>query len=129
MPSKRLACLILLVTPVVLSSALTLAADPPATPRSSRDAVTTLRLADPALTIELVAAEPDIISPVAVAWDEDGRMYVTEMNDNTVSGSTAGRIKQLEDRDAETGGSSGSPYSPRDSRIQPASSPGTAACS
>jgi putative membrane-bound dehydrogenase-like protein len=33
---------------------------------------------DPGLTIELVAAEPDIISPAAIAWDESGRMFVVE---------------------------------------------------
>ena len=38
-------------------------------------------LADPALTIELVAAEPEVASPVAIAWDEDGRLFVAEMID------------------------------------------------
>ena len=38
-------------------------------------------LADPDLTIELVASEPEVTSPVAIAWDEDGRLYVAEMND------------------------------------------------
>src|SRR5215813_2673771 len=38
-------------------------------------------LADAELTVELVAAEPDVVSPVAVAWDADGRLFVAEMPD------------------------------------------------
>jgi putative membrane-bound dehydrogenase-like protein len=44
------------------------------------EALHTFHLAD-GLKIELVAAEPDIVSPVAVAWDEFGRMIVVEMLD------------------------------------------------
>ena len=54
------------------------------------------QLADPQLVIELVAAEPDVASPVAVAWDADGRMYVAEMSDYPTS-KTFGRIRRLED--------------------------------
>ena len=57
-------------------------------------------LADPELTIELVASEPDVTSPVAIAWDEDGRLYVAEMNDYPVA-PASGRIKRLEDRDGD----------------------------
>ena len=57
-------------------------------------------LADPALTIELVAAEPEVTSPVAIAWDEDGRLYVAEMIDYPVA-PAAGRIRRLEDRDGD----------------------------
>ena len=42
-------------------------------------------LADPNLTIELVAAEPEVTSPVAIAWDEDGRLYVAEMIDYPIA--------------------------------------------
>src|SRR5262249_29546799 len=37
-------------------------------------------------------------SPVAVTWDEAGRMYVVEMNDYPTA-ETGGRIRQLIDRD------------------------------
>ena len=57
-------------------------------------------LADPALTIELVAAEPEVASPVAIAWDEDGRLYVAEMLDYP-DAKTSGRIRMLEDRDGD----------------------------
>ena len=58
------------------------------------------RLADPQLTIELVAAEPDLTSPVAIAWDAAGRLFVAEMPDypNAPGG---GQIRLLEDRDGD----------------------------
>jgi putative membrane-bound dehydrogenase-like protein len=36
---------------------------------------------DPGLRVELVACEPDIQSPVEMAFDEDGRLWVVEMRD------------------------------------------------
>ena len=33
---------------------------------------------EPSLRVELVAAEPMVVDPVAVAWDERGRMFVVE---------------------------------------------------
>ena len=36
---------------------------------------------DPGLKVELVASEPNVMSPVAVRFDEDGRMWVVEMCD------------------------------------------------
>lgn len=50
------------------------AIDGPLTPEQ---AVATFRL-DPGLKIECVASEPMVVSPVAVAWDEEGRMFVVE---------------------------------------------------
>ena len=41
----------------------------------------TFQLADKQLLVELVAAEPEVISPVAIAFDPDGRMFVAEMID------------------------------------------------
>jgi len=57
----------------------------------------------PGLRIELVAAEPDVQSPVALAFDEDGRMFVVEMldypNGPAKGQPPEGRIRLLEDRD------------------------------
>lgn len=58
------------------------------------------RLADPGLKIDLVASDPDIVSPVAIAWDADGRMYVAEMTGYPVT-ERRGRIRRLEDRDGD----------------------------
>jgi putative membrane-bound dehydrogenase-like protein len=53
--------------------------------------------------MELVAAEPLVHDPVAVAFDEDGRMYVVELppyNSYVVEGfKTKGSIRVLEDTD------------------------------
>jgi len=53
------------------------------------------------LKIELVAAEPDVQSPVAMAFDQDGRMFVVEMLDYPNGPSRGnppeGRIRRLED--------------------------------
>jgi putative membrane-bound dehydrogenase-like protein len=56
--------------------------------------------------IELVAAEPDVVDPVAMAFDEDGRIYVAEMRGYPNGGVgtgliTSGRIKVLEDADGD----------------------------
>ena len=60
---------------------------------------------DPSLKIEIVAAEPEVVSPVSIAFDEDGRLWVVEMSDYP-NGPAPGeppksRIKLLEDRDAD----------------------------
>jgi putative membrane-bound dehydrogenase-like protein len=73
---------------------------PPTGPRSPSAELASFVLADPALTIELAAAEPEVTSPVAIAWDEDGRLFVAEMIDYPVA-PAAGRIRRLEDRDGD----------------------------
>ncbi len=74
-----------------------LAADGPRDPAAER---ATFRFADPELTIECVASEPQVFSPVAMAWDERGRLFVAEMRDYPES-STGGSIRMLEDRDGD----------------------------
>ncbi len=51
-------------------------------------------------TLDLVAAEPDVVSPVAMAFDEDGRLFVAEMRDYPL-GPAAGTIRLLEDADGD----------------------------
>jgi putative membrane-bound dehydrogenase-like protein len=67
---------------------------------SPADEAATFRLADERLTVELAVAEPLVDSPVAVAWDADGRMYVAEMSDYPV-GPSKGRVRRLTDRNAD----------------------------
>ncbi|MEM1111171.1 MAG: family 16 glycoside hydrolase [Pseudomonadota bacterium] len=50
----------------------------PAPPLSPEEALSRFRVA-PGFEIELVAAEPMVEEPVAMAWDEFGRLYVVEM--------------------------------------------------
>ena len=52
--------------------------------------------------IELVACEPQVIDPVAIAFDEDGRLFVAEMRGYPERRDQAlGRIRRLEDRDGD----------------------------
>ena len=65
-------------------------------------AANTFRI-EPGLRLELVAAEPLVVSPVALAFDERGRMFVAE-NEGYPTGPgegkpPAGRIVMLEDTD------------------------------
>src|SRR5215470_9531428 len=60
---------------------------------------------DNGLRIELVACEPQIESPVAMAFDPDGRLWVVEMRDYPngpgKGEQPAGRIRILEDKDGD----------------------------
>lgn len=56
----------------------------------------------PALEIQLVAAEPLLASPVAMAFDEAGRLFVAEMRDYPdLNEKLLGRISILEDTDGD----------------------------
>jgi putative membrane-bound dehydrogenase-like protein len=71
-------------------------------PLSPEQGLAQFRVA-PGLRVELAAAEPDLESPVAIAFDEDGRLWVVEMRDYP-NGPPPGkpfesRIRILEDRD------------------------------
>jgi putative membrane-bound dehydrogenase-like protein len=74
-------------------------------PRTPREELATFRVpAD--LVVELVACEPDVVDPVAMAFDEHGRIFVAEMRGYPNKGVgtgfiTSGRIKVLEDRDGD----------------------------
>jgi putative membrane-bound dehydrogenase-like protein len=69
-------------------------------PLSPDDELASFHFADPQLTAELVVAEPDVLSPVAIAWDADGRLFVAEMIDYP-TGPTGGQVRLLEDRDGD----------------------------
>src|SRR5687768_13273918 len=72
-------------------------------PLSPADAQRHFHLADDSLRIELAAAEPDVVDPVAIRFDEDGRMWVVEMRDYPlgVPEGPISRIRVLEDRDGD----------------------------
>jgi putative membrane-bound dehydrogenase-like protein len=83
---------------VLASTAAT--AEQPVSPLTPEQELASFHFADEDLMIELVAAEPNVASPVAIAWDADGRLFVAEMVDypNATNG---GRISLLQDRDAQ----------------------------
>src|SRR5262245_15900224 len=76
----------------------------PAGPPTPKEAQAAFKI-EPGLRIELVACEPQIESPVAMAFGEDGRLWVVEMRDypnGPAKGEKpAGRIRVLEDRDGD----------------------------
>lgn len=77
---------------------------PPLVPLEPAAAAKTFRAID-GFSMELVAHEPQVTSPVAAAYDEDGRLYVVEMRDYPdplKPGATPlGRVRLLEDRDGD----------------------------
>lgn len=73
-------------------------------PLTAREAVRQL-VVPPGFRVELVAAEPLVIDPVAFDWDPDGRLWVVEMADYPLGidgqGEPGGRVRVLEDRDGD----------------------------
>lgn len=67
-------------------------------PIPARESLDLFRL-PPNVRIELVAAEPEVIDPVALAFDARGRMYVVEMRNYPEDTNGDGIIALLEDMD------------------------------
>jgi len=72
----------------------------PTSARPPEDEKRSFQFADPALVIENMAAEPQVISPVSIAWDADGRLFVAEMRDYP-NANSGGTIRLLEDRNRD----------------------------
>lgn len=97
-------CLALLVASLGAFVAAQDAAPQVASPLSPDDSLKHFKLLD-GLRMELVASEPQVIDPVAIRFDENGRMWVVEMRDYP-HGPGEGElprsmIKTLEDRDGD----------------------------
>jgi putative membrane-bound dehydrogenase-like protein len=69
-------------------------------PIAPREALETFELPE-GFRIELVTAEPNVVDPVAMAFDERGRLLVVEMSDYPLDSEPRGQIKRLEDRDGD----------------------------
>ena len=83
-----------------LIASVVIGAEPGSGPLAPAQERQSFRFADDQLTIELVASEPDVISPVAIAWDAAGRMFVAEMSDYPNS-PEKGRVRLLVDQDGD----------------------------
>ncbi len=101
-PLVRVACLALVganafaAEPQVDSSQL-----PRVPPTPPERALNTFRV-KPGFRLELVAAEPLVVDPIAMSFDEDGRLYVVEMRDYSERRpEQLGRIRLLEDTDGD----------------------------
>ena len=70
---------------------------PPRPPLSPAEAIKKMTV-PPGFSVELVAAEPDIVNPVAMTFDEKGRIWITESLEYPRSSAGPGRdrIKVLE---------------------------------
>jgi len=74
---------------------------PPKEPADALAAIETI----PGFHVELAAHEPDVVDPVAAAFDEQGRLFVTEMRDYPFRPQTGekpiGRVRMLVDTDGD----------------------------
>jgi putative membrane-bound dehydrogenase-like protein len=69
--------------------------------KSPEESLACIQVAD-GFRIELVAAEPHVMDPVAMAFDERGRLYVVEMRDYSERDKDrAGRVRLLTDTDGD----------------------------
>jgi len=75
---------------------------PPGPPLSPEEAIAKMVVPE-GFHVELVAAEPDLINPVAMAFDDSGRVYVTESFEypRREPGPGRDRIKILEDTNGD----------------------------
>lgn len=70
-------------------------------PLGPDEAVRTFRL-PPGFVIEPVAVEPDVVDPVAIAFDASGALYVVEMRDYSERRhEKLSRVRRLTDRDGD----------------------------
>lgn len=73
-------------------------------PKSPAEALASFRLR-PGFQIELIAAEPVVMDPIAFDWGADGRLWVVEMGDYPMGvdgkGKPGGVVKVVEDTDGD----------------------------
>ena len=89
---------------VILLAAATLVAEPVSSPVTPEEALKTFEVA-PGLQVELVAGEPLVASPCAMAFDGKGRLFVAENRGYPIGPQDgekpAGVIAMLEDTDGD----------------------------
>lgn len=75
---------------------------PPGPPRSPAEAIAAMTVPQ-GFQVELVASEPDIVNPVAMTFDERGRIWITESLEypRREPGPGRDRVKVLEDTDGD----------------------------
>src|SRR5580765_4922166 len=75
---------------------------PPNEPYSPQEAARKMTVPE-GFTVELVASEPEIVNPIAMCFDDSGRIWITESVEypRKSAGSGRDRVKILEDTDAD----------------------------
>lgn len=102
----RIAAVAVYVAILLGARAVVQAAGPPASaPAMSPQQSLKQIVVDPGLQVELVACEPNVIDPVAMRFDEDGRLWVVQMREYptgpTKEFPATSRISVLQDRDGD----------------------------
>jgi putative membrane-bound dehydrogenase-like protein len=115
-------CNVRRAVPILLAAALfsSFAGEPPSSSNtvtkaavSAAQTLSSFRL-EPGFKMELVAAEPMVAAPVAMAFDEDGRLFVVEVLGSGLPGDAAagpGRVRVLEGADEQGAATSSKIYS------------------
>lgn len=100
-------CLVLVIRSIPVRAQAPLEVNPKDLPRfpavEPKDALGTFQVR-PGFHLELVASEPNVASPIAVCFDENGRMFVLEMRDYSEDRDVTphlGRVRMLEDVDGD----------------------------
>ena len=90
--------------PMLADDNRTASAGQPVAPLSPAESLNKIHVPD-GFRVELVAAEPLVVDPVAFDWDESGRLWVVEMSDYPLGidgkGAPGGRVRVLEDVDQD----------------------------
>jgi len=75
---------------------------PPNKPYAPLEALSRMTVPD-GFRVELVASEPDIVNPIAMAFDDRGRIWITESIEypRKAAGPGRDRVKILEDTDGD----------------------------
>src|SRR2546429_1809439 len=75
---------------------------PPNPPYSPQEALSKISVPE-GFTVELVANEPDVVNPIAMSFDDRGRIWITESVEYPRKSAGVGRdrVKVLEDTDAD----------------------------
>lgn len=100
---SNMVCGLVLCSAAMAFAAADHPASRPSGPLTPAEAIKSFEL-EPGLAVALVAAEPLVVSPCAVAWDERGRMYVAENRGYPVGGpggKPVGTVALLEDTDRD----------------------------
>ncbi|MBI2477719.1 MAG: HEAT repeat domain-containing protein, partial [Planctomycetia bacterium] len=86
--------------PVSVNAEATSALQPEPRPRSPAESLAIHHVRE-GFVVELVAAEPLVLDPVAIAWSADGKLWVVEMadypNGMDGNGKPGGRVRYLQD--------------------------------
>ncbi len=96
---RTLSAFCLLSLAVLAAEPLKFSVTPPTAPAEAEKTFETMH----GFRMELLAAEPLVTDPVAIAYDEDGRAYVAEMNDYPYTDKAQHKASQENPTDAPIG--------------------------